>query len=124
VSIVRGTPMRLLTLDSLQRFKIDVASTVVNQQNAALGNMETDQLLDLFNVSSSETAGDVAPLPAADATGGEAAAGVSEHDAVDATGEVRLKGKRDLLDDMQALWDESQYREEYDLDAFLASMKV
>jgi hypothetical protein len=34
-----------------------------------------------------------------------------------------MKGKRDLLDDMQALWDESQYREEYDLDAFLASMK-
>jgi TATA-binding protein-associated factor len=99
-----------------------VASTVVNQQNAALGNMETDQLLDLFNVSSSETAGDVAPLPAADGKGADAA-GISEHDAVDATGEVRMKGKRDLLDDMQALWDESQYREEYDLDAFLASMK-
>jgi TATA-binding protein-associated factor len=102
-----------------------VASTVVNQQNAALGNMETDQLLDLFNVSSSETAGDVVPLPAADGkNGADPAAGINENDAVDATGEVRVKGKRDLLDDMVALWDESQYREEYDLDAFLASMKV
>jgi TATA-binding protein-associated factor len=116
------TRYALLTFASLQRFKIDVASTVVNQQNAALGNMETDQLLDLFNVSSSETAGEVATLPAVDAQNGDA--GISEHDAVDATGEVRMKGKRDLLDDMQALWDESQYKEEYDLDSFLASMKV
>jgi TATA-binding protein-associated factor len=100
-----------------------VASTVVNQQNAALGNMETDQLLDLFNVSSAETAGEVAPLAAADAANGTAAT-VSENDAVDATGEVRVKGKRDLLDDMQALWDESQYREEYDLESFLKSMKA
>jgi TATA-binding protein-associated factor len=40
------TPQR-----SLQRFKIDVASTVVNQQNAGLASMQTDQILDLFNVS-------------------------------------------------------------------------
>jgi TATA-binding protein-associated factor len=105
-----------------------VASTVVNQQNAALGSMGTDQLLDLFNVSSAETAGEAVPALSGGAADGEvgtgAAATISEHDAVDATGEVRVKGKRDLLDDMVALWDERQYREEYDLDAFLASMKA
>jgi TATA-binding protein-associated factor len=81
--------------------------------------METDQLLDLFNISSA--AGDgIVPIPA-DANGGIQ---ISEDDAVDAMGEHRVKGKRDMLDDMVALWDERQYEEEYNLDSFLASMKA
>jgi TATA-binding protein-associated factor len=101
---------------SLQRFKIDVASTVVNQQNAGLGTMETDQILDLFNVSSA--AADSAPaLPDADGTK------LSEEDAVDAEGNVREKGKRGFLDEIGELWDERQYEEEYNLDNFLSTMK-
>jgi TATA-binding protein-associated factor len=37
---------------SLQRFKLNVASTVVSQQNSDLSSMDTDQILDLFAVSS------------------------------------------------------------------------
>jgi hypothetical protein len=48
---------------------------------------------------------------------------INENDAVDAMGEHRVKGKRDMLDDMVALWDERQYEEEYNLDSFLKSMK-
>lgn len=102
---------------SLQRFKIDVASTVVNQQNAGLGTMQTDQILDLFNVSSGD-ADAVPPLP-----GGRNENGVNEEDAVDATGEVREKGKKGFLDDLGEMWDEAQYEEEYNLDSFLATMR-
>ncbi|KAJ9474791.1 TATA-binding protein-associated factor MOT1 [Pseudozyma hubeiensis] len=33
----------------LQRFKLNIANSVVNQQNAGMDSMETEQILDLFN---------------------------------------------------------------------------
>jgi TATA-binding protein-associated factor len=82
--------------------------------------METDQLLDLFNISSSEG---VAVLPDPGAANGTTD-GITEEDAVDATGDLRTKGSRHVLDDMAALWDEKQYEEEYNLDNFLKNMKA
>lgn len=79
--------------------------------------MDTDQLLDLFNLG--ETA-DHAEKPSADTT--TTAAG-NEVDMVDIDGEVKEKGKKGWLDDLGELWDERQYQEEYNLDSFLASMK-
>ena len=111
--ITRGTLEEKIL--NLQRFKIDVASTVVNQQNAGLGTMDTDQILDLFNLD------EAAP---GDASGGAGGAGGAEEDMVDATGEVREKGKKGFLDEIGELWDESQYKEEYNLDNFLANMNV
>ena len=107
--ITRGTLEEKIL--NLQRFKIDVASTVVNQQNAGLGTMDTDQILDLFDLDES------AP---GDAVGGAG----REEDAVDATGEVREKGKRNMFDDLGELWDENQYKEEFDLEGFLKGMKA
>ncbi|CAI7592976.1 unnamed protein product [Penicillium bialowiezense] len=107
--ITRGTLEEKIL--NLQRFKIDVASTVVNQQNAGLGTMDTDQLLDLFNLG--ETA-DSAEKP--DAAGNEV-------DMVDIDGEVKEKGKKGWLDDLGELWDDRQYQEEYNLDSFLETMK-
>lgn len=100
--------------NSLQRFKIDVASTVVNQQNAGLGTMETDQILDLFNLG--DTAEGIDNSSKGDAT-------VNEEDMVDVTGEVREKGKKGWLDDLGELWDDRQYEDEFNLDGFLATMK-
>ncbi|KAL3471552.1 hypothetical protein BJX99DRAFT_21929 [Aspergillus californicus] len=108
--ITRGTLEEKIL--NLQRFKIDVASTVVNQQNAGLNTMDTDQLLDLFNLG--ETA-DHAEKPTE--TGG------NEVDMVDIDGEVREKGKKGWLDDLGELWDDRQYQEEYNLDSFLHTMK-
>ncbi|KAI9934271.1 TATA-binding protein-associated factor mot1 [Aspergillus wentii] len=108
--ITRGTLEEKIL--NLQRFKIDVASTVVNQQNAGLGTMDTDQLLDLFNLG--ETA-ESAEKPS-DAAGNEV-------DMVDIDGEVKEKGKKGWLDDLGELWDDRQYQEEYNLDSFLATMK-
>jgi len=91
---------------------------VVNQQNAGLGTMDTDQLLDLFSLG--EIA-DSAEKPGPDAA---AAAGTgNEVDMIDIDGEVKEKGKKGWLDDLGELWDDRQYQEEYNLDSFLASMK-
>lgn len=109
--ITRGTLEEKIL--NLQRFKIDVASTVVNQQNAGLNTMDTDQLLDLFNLG--ETA-DNAEKPSEHAAGNEV-------DMVDIDGEVKEKGKKGWLDDLGELWDDRQYQEEYNLDSFLQTMK-
>lgn len=112
--ITRGTLEEKIM--SLQRFKIDVASTVVNQQNAGLGTMETDQILDLFSLGETAEGLDKPTL-----NGGTDVE--REEDMVDATGEVREKGKKGWLDDLGELWDDKQYEEEFDLDGFLKSMQ-
>ena len=69
--------------------------------------METDQILDLFNVG--DTVATTKPG--------------SEEEMVDATtGEVKQKGTKGVLDDIGELWDENQYTDEYDLNNFIASL--
>lgn len=79
--------------------------------------METDQILDLFNLSSDS---DALPPPPSN---GEMNGAGEEEDAVDATGEVREKGKKGWLDDLGELWDDKQYEESFDLGGFLEKMK-
>ncbi|KAH9873083.1 hypothetical protein J1614_005480 [Plenodomus biglobosus] len=118
--VTRGTLEEKIL--NLQRFKIDVASTVVNQQNAGLGSMQTDQILDLFNVSADSN--DPSALPPPPSNAKDDGTGIDENDAVDATGALREKGKKGFLDDLGELWDERQYEEEFDLDGFLGKMKT
>ena len=92
---------------SLQRFKLDIASTVVNQQNAGLATMETDQILDLFNLGETGTA----EKPA------------NEEALMDIDGNPLKKGTKNILDDLGELWDETQY-DEYDLNNFIATLQV
>lgn len=75
--------------------------------------MDTDQLLDLFNMG--ETADNAEKPVAPDAA--------NEVDMVDIDGEVKERGKKGWLDDLGELWDDRQYQEEYNLDSFLANMK-
>jgi len=108
--ITRGTLEEKIL--SLQRFKIDVASTVVNQQNAGLGSMETDQILDLFNLGETSEAG------------AEGAGAGKDEDMVDLeTGEVKKKGEKGWLEDVGDLWDERQYEEEFNLDSFVQNLQ-
>lgn len=102
--VTRGTLEEKIM--SLQRFKLDVASTVVNQQNAGLATMETDQILDLFNI------GDVPVVEGAK----------EDEGAVDVDGNVIRKGQKGVLEDLGELWDEGQY-DEYDLESFIAGLK-
>ncbi|KAK7736228.1 TATA-binding protein-associated factor mot1 [Cytospora paraplurivora] len=115
--ITRGTLEEKIL--NLQRFKIDVASTVVNQQNAGLATMDTDQILDLFNVGDSGP-GLITEKPSGGAAGFEG----HEEDMVDIeTGDVRQPGKKAAwLEDLGELWDNQQYEESFDLDGFLKNM--
>ncbi|KAJ2806214.1 TATA-binding protein-associated factor mot1 [Coemansia helicoidea] len=89
----------------LQAFKLHMANTIVNQQNAGLASMNTDQLLDLFNVS---------PPTAAAAAGPK-----RDQHAADGASKSMAKA----LEGLEDLWDASQYEDEYNLDSFVSSLQ-
>ncbi|KAF8091152.1 hypothetical protein N665_0452s0021 [Sinapis alba] len=103
--IMRGTLEEKVM--SLQRFKVSVANTVINAENASMKTMNTDQLLDLF--ASAETS----------KKGGAASKkGSEDNDQTAGTG----KGMKAILGNLEELWDQSQYTEEYNLSQFLAKL--
>ena len=51
--ITRGTLEEKIM--GLQRFKLNIASSVVTQQNSGLGSMNTGEVLDLFRVDGDDT---------------------------------------------------------------------
>ena len=81
----------------------------MNQQNAALATMNTDQILDLFNVKDAGTS--------------NSKAGGGQEGAVDAEGNPVKKGGKNVLEDLSELWDEKEYEEEYDMGDYLSSLK-
>ncbi|XP_075973865.1 histone acetyltransferase 1 [Anticarsia gemmatalis] len=96
---------RLITRDTLeekimglQKFKLLTANTVISSENAAMETMGTDQLLDLFNLSSSNSAG---PQQ-------QQQAGTS--------------GIKSVLETLPDLWDDKQYEEEYDMTNFIKGL--
>lgn len=118
---------RLITKDTLeekimglQKFKMNIASTVVSQQNAGLASMDTGQLLDLFDVDQSgqqEQNEDVEGSTKTNGTGNKA----TSDDAIHESG---LSGKAGaIVNELGELWDQSQYDEEYNLDTFIKSLK-
>ncbi|KAL7752502.1 TATA-binding protein-associated factor mot1 [Sorochytrium milnesiophthora] len=96
--ITRGTLEEKIM--GLQRFKVNIANQVVNQQNAGLATMDTDQVLDLFSLSAA-----AAPPPSSGT--GKSAAASSTKAALESVGQ---------------LWDEQQYDDEYNLDDFIGSL--
>ncbi|KAJ8729896.1 hypothetical protein PYW07_016934 [Mythimna separata] len=101
---------RLITRDTLeekimglQKFKLLTANTVISSENAAMETMGTDQLLDLFNLSSSNCA---APGQAPQQAGTPGPAG----------------GAKAVLDTLPDLWDDKQYEEEYDMTNFIKGL--
>ncbi|XP_017290585.1 TATA-binding protein-associated factor 172 isoform X3 [Kryptolebias marmoratus] len=82
----------------LQKFKMSIANTVINQENTSLQSMGTDQLLNLFTLDKGEKAD---------------------------AGEPSASGKasiRSVLDGLGELWDQQQYDTEYNLDSFMHSL--
>lgn len=77
----------------LQKFKTMISNTVINQDNAGLGTMNVDQLLDLFEQ--------------------DTAASESE----------TISSKASFVDLLPELWDQQQYETEYDLTNFVSSLK-
>lgn len=88
----------------LQKFKLLTANTVISSENAAMETMGTDQLLDLFQLSSGAAAGPPGPAPGPSAPALPPPAG------------------RAVLDALPDLWDDKQYEEEYDMSNFIKGL--
>lgn len=98
----------------LQKFKMNIASTVVNQQNNGLANMDTHQLLDLFD-------SDNVPSQENEEAQPQDTNGAGMEDIANETG---LSGKaKEALGELKELWDPSQYEEEYNLDNFIKTLR-
>ncbi|KAI9495302.1 hypothetical protein BDB00DRAFT_870456 [Zychaea mexicana] len=107
--ITRGTLEEKIM--GLQKFKLNIANTVVNQQNSGLQSMDTDQILDLFNVEA-EGAGDGRRKKKDTAAVATSAA--------DADGMGKSKA---VLENLENLWDDKDYEEEYNIDSFISGLK-
>lgn len=93
----------------LQKFKLNIASSVINQQNSGLASMDTDQLLDLFETPDTVTE--------------KSNSGDDASKALDETGQIKGKGNNPI-GELGELWDEKDYEEEYNLDNFIQNLKV
>ncbi|KAJ7534695.1 hypothetical protein O6H91_13G105700 [Diphasiastrum complanatum] len=107
--IMRGTLEEKVM--SLQRFKLSIANTVINAENASLNTMDTTQLLDLFTVSGSGKKLGSSGKPAEDSEESNAVSGVGG------------KGLKAMLNSLEELWDQSQYTEEFNLSQFVTRLK-
>lgn len=88
---------------SLQRFKLNIANSVVTQQNSGLASMDTDLVLDLFRRTSEE----------------EDALAAAKAKTKDQTGTVSQKNVLQGLEDLPA---EDEY-EGLDLSSFMGSLR-
>lgn len=110
--ITRGTLEEKIM--GLQKFKLNIANTIVNQQNAGLQSMDTDQILDLFNVEDENKEGKSKARKKED----------GQHAAEMGTAGLGAPGKgKAVLENLENLWDEKDYEEEYNIDNFISSLK-
>uniref|UniRef100_H2YV60 TATA-binding protein-associated factor 172 n=1 Tax=Ciona savignyi TaxID=51511 RepID=H2YV60_CIOSA len=94
--ITRGTLEEKIL--GLQEFKLNIANTIVGDDNRGLQSMGTSEVLDLFNVQS--------PKPQEN---------TAEH--INPS-----KGLRAMTEGLGELWDQNQYDNQYNLDNFLQSL--
>ncbi|XP_021726401.1 TATA-binding protein-associated factor BTAF1-like [Chenopodium quinoa] len=106
--IMRGTLEEKVM--SLQKFKVSVANSVINADNASLKTMNTDQLLDLFTPAENSRKGGL-KLKNSEGNSNE-----------NKKGSGSGKGLKAILNGLEELWDQSQYTEEYNLDQFLSKL--
>ncbi|KAL5034972.1 hypothetical protein BDV3_004461 [Batrachochytrium dendrobatidis] len=100
--ITRGTLEEKIM--GLQKFKLNLASSVINQENTGIASMDTSQILDLFSLD-------------ADAKGGR---GDTYGKAGDA-GSGPVSAKK-AIENLEGLWDESQY-DDMHVDEFLKGLQ-
>lgn len=96
----------------LQKFKLTIANTVISSENSSLESMATEQLLDLFELSSSEKE-----------SGKSSALSFGSGGSSMMSGGKQPVSMKTMLDSLPELWDTQQYENEYDLSNFLQSLK-
>ncbi|GAU97707.1 hypothetical protein RvY_08957 [Ramazzottius varieornatus] len=104
--ITRGTLEEKIM--GLQKFKLHVANSIITQENSALQSMGTEQIVDLFSLDH--------------AGGGEKGTAQSAKK-VPANVPGVPKNVRAALENLEELWDSSQYDTEYDINRFMDSLK-
>ncbi|XP_033118487.1 TATA-binding protein-associated factor 172-like [Anneissia japonica] len=83
----------------LQKFKMNIANTVISQDNSALQSMATEQLLDLFSLDK------------------------GNQSSIDQTEEKDTpQSMKAVMSNLGELWDDKQYENEYDLSSFMQSL--
>lgn len=100
--MIDGRCFCLCAVPSLQRFKLNIANSVVTQQNSGLASMDTDLVLDLFKRTTEE----------------EDAAAAKKKDK-DAHGAPL--GQKNVLRGLEDLPPEEEYQE-LDLKSFMGSI--
>ena len=80
----------------LQRFKLKIANTVITEENMNLNRMSNQNMLSLFNSDKDS----------------------SKQSSTASTG----RGAKSMLENLQELWDESEYSEEYDISNYISSL--
>ncbi|XP_064406197.1 TATA-binding protein-associated factor 172-like [Halichondria panicea] len=94
--ITRGTVEEKIM--SLQKFKLNIANTVLTQENSSLTSMNTSDLLDLFQLSEpTEPKGNK-------------------------ESNKESGGMRSVMENLPELWSDDQYKNEYDLTSFVKSL--
>lgn len=101
----------------LQNFKTSIANSVVTQENASLSTMDTDQVLDLFSLSSSRGTS----LTSSNSQSSGAVELDSFGNPIIPEKGKKPSGLKNILANMGELWDESQY--DYDAVNFADSLK-
>ncbi|KAK3864165.1 hypothetical protein Pcinc_030121 [Petrolisthes cinctipes] len=114
--VTRGTLEEKIM--GLQKFKMMTANTVISQENSSLLSMGTDQLLDLFTLDSGIKGGSGSGPEAVGS--GSSAGGVGREAATLGLGAA---GAKAVLEGLPELWDPDQYDTEYNLDAFMSTLK-
>jgi TATA-binding protein-associated factor len=114
--ITRGTLEEKIM--SLQKFKLNIANTVISQDNSSLRSMNTAELLDLFRLSAgiSTTSGANQSTDSSSTGGVGGSRGRSRG--------KRGEGMKEVLENLPTLWDEEQYKSEYDLSSFMNSLSA
>ncbi|XP_065898514.1 TATA-binding protein-associated factor 172-like isoform X2 [Dysidea avara] len=102
--VTRGTLEEKIM--NLQQFKLNIANTVINQDNSSLLSMDTSQMLDLFSL------GGMAANPSVGGAGSS-----------DTPSSKDIKpGLKGMLENLTELWDDSRYESELNLSTFMQSL--
>ncbi|ESO84154.1 hypothetical protein LOTGIDRAFT_229634 [Lottia gigantea] len=99
--VTRGTLEEKIM--GLQKFKLNIANTVISQDNSNLQSMATDQLLHLFTLDDMKKGESSVPSTSSDKP-------------------VKKESMKTILESLEGLWDEPQYDTEYDLNNFMQSL--
>ncbi|KAJ3038188.1 btaf1 RNA polymerase II, B-TFIID transcription factor-associated, 170kDa [Rhizophlyctis rosea] len=99
--VTRGTLEEKIM--GLQKFKLNIASSVINQDNAGLKSMNPDQILDLFSLDDSKGKKEKKKEGGGDGAGKKASV-------------------KEVLEGLGDVWDEKEY-EEFGVEGFLEGLK-